>query len=284
MRRVVAAVDLTAIGRRVAERARLVAEDSGATIELVHVAEPVGEAFISAGFSKLLRQHRESEIEVLQKWLQGRTDAEVTATVVKGSAAFEVARAALYGDLILVGTSSVHADQVGPVAKRIARKARRDVLVVKRQPRNHYRKVVAAVDLSELSRAAVELALKLAPEADIAAVFSLPVRFDGLLHDAGMFDEEVAANRKTRLALAQAALENFVSKWEGRVKPVAVDGPPVETVEEAVRRRTADLVTVASRGHGSTKMVLLGTVAEGLVDVAPCDVAVARVSGQFRRP
>jgi nucleotide-binding universal stress UspA family protein len=65
---------------------------------------------------------------------------------------------------------------------------------------------------------------------------------------------------------------------------MVVDGPPAETIEEVVRRRGADLVIVASRGASSTRMVLLGTVAEGLVAQAPCDVMVARSKSQFRRP
>jgi len=43
-------------------------------------------------------------------------------------------------------------------------------------------------------------------------------------------------------------------------------------------------VIVASRGASATRMVLLGTVAEGLVTEAPCDVLVARSKAPFRRP
>jgi nucleotide-binding universal stress UspA family protein len=44
------------------------------------------------------------------------------------------------------------------------------------------------------------------------------------------------------------------------------------------------LVVVANRGASATRMVLLGTVAEGLVGHAPCDVLVARCPALFRRP
>jgi len=43
-------------------------------------------------------------------------------------------------------------------------------------------------------------------------------------------------------------------------------------------------VVVASRGAGATRMVLLGSVASALLDAVPCDVAIARVAGDFRRP
>jgi nucleotide-binding universal stress UspA family protein len=79
-------------------------------------------------------------------------------------------------------------------------------------------------------------------------------------------------------------MEEYASTWDGRIRTLVVDGPPTETIEEVVRRRGADLVVVASRGASATRMVLLGTVAEGLVTHAPCDVLVARSKAPFRRP
>jgi nucleotide-binding universal stress UspA family protein len=79
-------------------------------------------------------------------------------------------------------------------------------------------------------------------------------------------------------------MEEFAANWPGRVKPMVVDGPPHTAIDEAVRRRGADLVVVANRGAGATKMVLLGTVADGVLEAMPCDVLVARVPGEFRRP
>jgi nucleotide-binding universal stress UspA family protein len=76
----------------------------------------------------------------------------------------------------------------------------------------------------------------------------------------------------------------FSEKWHGRVRTMVTDGPPAETIDESVRRRSADLVVVGSRGATATRMVLLGTVAEGLVSHAPCDVLVARSPVSFRRP
>ena len=79
-------------------------------------------------------------------------------------------------------------------------------------------------------------------------------------------------------------MEKFTSVWNSDVGTLVVDGPPSETIDEIVRRRGADLVVVASRGGSATRMVLLGTIAEGLVSEAPCDVLVARARNAFRRP
>lgn len=284
MQGVVAGVDLTAVGRKVAERSRLIAEAQGAWLRLIHVVEPVGEAFIAPGLARILFEHRKRLAEALAAWVNSRSQMPAELVVVKGSPANELCVRSQGADFIVMGSSAVDATKVGPVARRVARKARRSVLIVRRQPRGPYRRVVAAVDFSELSRAAITQAFVLAPDADVTAVFSLPTRFDPLLADAGLFAEEVEASRSVRLRLAREAMDRFVAPWEGRVKGLVVDGPPFETIDEVVRRRTADLVTVASRGQGATKMVLLGTVAEGLLDTVPCDVSIARVGSQFRRP
>jgi nucleotide-binding universal stress UspA family protein len=79
-------------------------------------------------------------------------------------------------------------------------------------------------------------------------------------------------------------MKEFTAAWNGDIRTLVVDGPPTQTIDEIVRRRGADLVVVASRGASATRMVLLGTIAEGLVTEAPCDVLVARAKNLFRRP
>jgi nucleotide-binding universal stress UspA family protein len=283
-RSVVAGVDLTPASRRVVERARLLAADQQAALQLISVSEPVQDAFISEGLGRLLHQHRLDAVNELATWCRSRGAEAVTAIAVKGAPAWELARAAKQAAVVVVGSSSIDAGYVGPVARQVSRMAASNVVVVRRQPRSPYRRVVAGVDFSELSKRAVDATLDLAPGADITIVFSLPTRFDPVLVESGLFAEEVEASRATRLSAAREVMEEFAANWPGRVTPLVVDGPPLETLAEVVRRAGADLVAVASRGSGATKMTLLGTVAEGLLEVVPTDVLVARVPGEFRRP
>lgn len=283
MRAVVAGIDITAMGRRVAERARIVAEEAGCDLQLVHVLEPVGEAMIEPSLAGLMRDYQRTAAEDLASWCRERSEVAVDLDVVKGSPAWELTARAKSSDLVVVGSSSIDAFTVGPVARRVARKALSDTLVVRRQPRVPYRRVLAAVDFSDASRVSVDRAVTLFPEADITVLYSLPSRFDPILAGAGLFQEEVEASRKVRLAAAEERMEEFAGAWDG-VRTVIADGPPTETIDEVVRRRGADLVVVGSRGASATRMVLLGTVAEGLVGQAPCDVLVARSRSAFRRP
>jgi nucleotide-binding universal stress UspA family protein len=262
----------------------MMAESLGVPLHLVHVLEPVGEAMIEPSLARLMRQYQEKEAVQLSEWTKERTTAPVSLAVVKGSPSWELTALAKTASLVVVGSSTLDAFSVGPVAKRVARKSVSDTLVVRRQPRVPYRKVVVAVDFSEQSRAAVNRAFELFPAGDITVLYSMPSRFDSVLAAAGLFHEELEASRAVRLAQAEERMETFTDSWAGKVRSIVVDGPPSETIEEVVRRRGADLVVVGSRGATATRMVLLGTVAEGLVSRAPCDVLVARSKAPFRRP
>jgi nucleotide-binding universal stress UspA family protein len=284
LRHIVAGVDLTVIGRRVADRAGMIAESTGSDLNLVHVLEPVAEALINRDLAGLMKEHQTDQAQKLAEWVRGRTKARVNLEVVKGSPSWELVSRAKAADLTVVGSSSVDVFAIGPVSVRVARMSTSDTLIVRRQPRVPYRRILAAVDFSEASRAAIEHAIASFPEADITAVFSLPSRFDPILAGAGMFQEEIEASRLTRIEAAKDRMAEFTASRNGEVRTLVVDGPPAETVEEAVRRRNADLVVVANRGASATRMVLLGTVAESLVREAPCDVMVVRDKSAFRRP
>lgn len=272
------------MGRRVAERARIVAEEIGATLELVHVLEPVGEAMIEPGLARVMREHQQEHAEKLAAWCRERSSVEVTLDVTKGTPSWELTARAKNADLVVVGSSTIDAFTAGPVARRVARKAVSDVLVVRRQPRVPYRRIIAAVDFSEASRAAVDRSLRMFPDAEITVLYSLPSRFDSVLASAGLFQEELDASRGARLEAATDRMAEFAATLDEGVKTLVADGPPTETIDEVVRRRNSDLVVVGSRGATATRMVLLGTVAEGLVSQAPCDVLVARSHSSFRRP
>lgn len=284
MQAVVAGVDLTATGRRVAERARLIAEAQQSPLNLVHVLEPVAEAMIDPGLASIMRQFQKAEAERLASWCRERSTIDVSIEVVKGSPTWELASRSKKADLVVVGSSTIDAFTAGPVARRVARMAIADTLVVRRQPRVPYRRVIAAVDFSDASRVAVERSRDLFPEGDVTVLYSLPSRFDPMLANAGLFKEELDASRGSRLEAAKDRMAEFAQDWNGQLRTMVADGPPTETIDEVVRRRNADLVVVASRGASATRMVLLGTVAEGLVSHVPCDVLVARSPSAFRRP
>ena len=284
MRTVVAGVDLTVLGRRVADRARIVAETTGSTLKLLHILEPVSEALIEPSHARLMHGYQKGLAEDLAAWCEERSSAQVELEVVKGSPSWELVSRSKGAQLTVVGSSTIEAFALGPTARRVARMASNHILVVRRQPRVPYRRILVAVDFSDASRVAVDTAMSMFPEAELTVVYSLPSRFDPILAEAGLFIEELDADRDRRLELAGDRMAEFVHGFDTDLRSVVLDGPTLETIDEAVRRRNADLLVAGSRGATATRMVLLGNVAEGLLSTAPCDVMIARVPSTFRRP
>lgn len=282
--RVVAGVDLSPIGRRVAERARLLADLHELPLHLVSVNESSSDAFLDDGLGRILAEHYRRNLVDVAKWIGARATVPITYQAIRGSIGWELVKEAKKAAIVVVGTSAVDVERCGPIARRVAIMSSGDVLVVRRQPRNTYRKVLAAVDFSVHSETAVEAALRWCPQAELSAIFSLPDRWDTALVESGLFEVEVEAARSQRLRKAVERMEEYVARWPGKVKPLVVDGSPATSIDEVVRRRGVDLVVVANRGAGATKMILLGTVADGVLETMPCDVLVARVPGDFRRP
>ncbi len=282
--RILAAFDLSPMGRRVVERARLIAEQQDAHLHLVHVLEPLHGAFLADDEAEFVADHRHSAAAGVADWIAGRTRVPVEFDVVRGAPSSRLAHLARSAEIVVTGTSSIDAARCGPLTRRLARKARVPLLAVRRQPRIPYRRAFAAVDLSDASVQALELAEKLAPAAELTAVLALPPHPDVLAGQTRLFEEEAEPRRNRRLRQAQEALEEFAAHAGVGARTLVVEGPPASAVGEAARRRGADLVTVSSRGAGATSMVLLGGTAEEIMESVHCDVAVARVEGTFRRP
>ena len=284
MNRILAAVDLSPMSRRVADRARILTEAHGAELRLVHVWEkpdfPLPDDMLER-----LYLHRQSQAEDVLTWINSRARCSVQLDVRSGNVGMDLTRMSHQADLLVVGTSSVDQTRIGPFTTRLARKAHCSVLSVRRRLDTPYRRVIVALDLSDSSAQAVELALTLATGAEtVTAVVSLPSHDEMLLSEAGVAPEQLDLVRRKRLSILDERLEKFVAGWGGLVRTRVLDGPPAETVAEFARRRNADLVVLSSRGAGNSTMVLLGSVAELTMGTVPCDVAIARVPGRFRRP
>ena len=284
MEQVLAAVDLSAMARRVADRARILAEAHDARLKLVHVAEPP-EVPLDDEMQHRVDLYRQSQAEDLLTWINARARCPVDLEVRKGNLAVHLARMSRQAGLVITGTSSIDQTRIGPRTTRLARKLHAPVLSVRRLMHTPYRRAIAAVDLSEASASAVDLALLLATGADtVTAVASLPTDDETMLSDAGVSPQRLGRVRRERLTLLEERMQTFVAGWGGLVTPVVLDGPPPETVAEFARLSNADLVVAASRGAGNSSMVLLGRRAEALMWTVPCDVAIARVPGRFQRP
>ena len=122
MNRILAAVDLSPMSRRVADRARILAEGHRTKLRLVHVWEQP-DVPLPDDMLERLYLHRQSQAEDLLTWINARARCPVELDVRSGNVGMDLTRMSRRADLLVTGTSSVDQTRVGPLTTRLARKS-----------------------------------------------------------------------------------------------------------------------------------------------------------------
>jgi nucleotide-binding universal stress UspA family protein len=164
---------------------------------------------------------------------------------------------------------------LGTTVDALVRRADVPVLVVKSRPRGPYRDVIVATDFSEGSRAALEAALALLPAARLRLFHAYRVPMESYISDT-------MAARAGAARLAMEEGQAFLA-----ATPAAVTGGrSIETMyeygevgallEELVQLGDVDLVVLGTEGRTGLAGVLLGSVAQRLLNRLSVDVLVVR--------
>jgi nucleotide-binding universal stress UspA family protein len=141
--------------------------------------------------------------------------------------------------------------------------------------------IIAATDGSDAAERAVEFAAALAKtgEAELSVIHVTRAAPKILAADL----EAYARSEHMRLeeALATASEEELshadrlaVSHGVKRVRTESQSGDPAEVIIRSAREKNADLIVVGRRGRGRLAGLLLGSVSQKLVALAPCAVLV----------
>jgi nucleotide-binding universal stress UspA family protein len=140
------------------------------------------------------------------------------------------------------------------------------------------RTILVPIDFSTHAEAVIEWAAHLAEEHGSKLVmlhaYHLPVDFQQLegAYLPPDFWTQVKADAAENLERAAAPL-----RARGlTVETVVREGYPATAIEEEARDRHADLIVIGTRGHSGLKHLLLGSVAERVVQKAPCPVLAVK--------
>ena len=138
------------------------------------------------------------------------------------------------------------------------------------------KRILVGVDGSLESRAAADFAADLARQtkAQITLAYVLPVPVplapDGYL-------ESIAAWEMAEREYGSSLLRELAARLNGiGVETIAPSGQPAETLADLAKTGDVDLVVVGHRGRGSVTRLLLGSVADRLVQICPKPVLVVR--------
>lgn len=290
MKRIVTGTDLSWYASRAEARAAmLVRELGGEELYLLHV---IGGVALESLRHLLTRYPQETERRLFdsakeQLARHAREFAEqhripVTPVIEIGSAHAEiVAHAdALNAGLVVLGAhggSFVRELFLGSTAEKALRKLSRPVLIVQQEPRGPYEKVLVPVDFSESSRRAAEIALHIAPQADITLLHAFEVPFEGKLRFAGVSDETIHAYRIEAREQANRAMRLFVSALgaDGRVSHRVEFGYAPSVIREQAEEIEPDLIVMGKHGQSEREDMLLGSVTKHVLREAGCDVLVS---------
>jgi nucleotide-binding universal stress UspA family protein len=88
--------------------------------------------------------------------------------------------------------------------------------------------------------------------------------------EAYLREVEEAVQRNMEEALGRVAAAGLTAER------VVLYGVPFQEIVEAAKARQADLIVMGTHGHTGLMYVLLGSVAEKVVRLAPCSVLVVR--------
>jgi nucleotide-binding universal stress UspA family protein len=145
-----------------------------------------------------------------------------------------------------------------------------------------FKTIVWATDGSELADSALEVVVELARihSSQIVAVHAderLKGRFGGapVLADEDDLRDKIHGQIEHLRELGLPAELKFA---------VGTTHPADELIAEAARQVEADLIVVGTHGRGAIGTAILGSVAKGLLHVAPCPVLAVPPPGRVLEP
>ncbi|NUR93497.1 MAG: universal stress protein [Nonomuraea sp.] len=202
--------------------------------------------------------------------------AEASAELVPGDPRAALIKAAEDAELLVVGSrglGGVRGLLLGSVAHGVAAHSHTDVVLV-REPRAEPRgEIVAGVDGSECARHALEFAFR---EAELRGVRLRAVEAWAWPRPTGFEPADPGAEREAQAALTEW-LAGVREQHPGvEVVEEAAHGHPVEVLREAATG--ADLLVVGTRGHGTLKGMLIGSVSQAMLHHSPCTLAIVKVT------
>ncbi len=136
------------------------------------------------------------------------------------------------------------------------------------------RRILCPIDFSRHADLVVEWAAHLAEEhgseVTLLHVYHLPVEFQQL--EGAYLPADFWDSMKEE---AQRSLARYAKKLKARgieVHECAREGYPAGVIEEEAVQSKADMIVMGSRGLSGLKHLLLGSIAERVVQKAPCPV------------
>jgi nucleotide-binding universal stress UspA family protein len=159
-------------------------------------------------------QHLLDEVrsEVVEK-----TQVAAISRVTIGRVLEEILSAAKQSDLLVPGARGLNPLRdllIGMTVDRVLQIYKRPMLVVKKPPKESYRRVLVPIDFSTHSVAALKMAMLIAPNAEVWIIHVHVAPFDGRLRSAGVLNDEMERYRVEARQQALIRIDTLMRKVE----------------------------------------------------------------------
>jgi nucleotide-binding universal stress UspA family protein len=298
IRRILCPVDFSDPSLRALQQAATLARwyQSALTALYVDTALPIDRAAVGAftvAPTAVLEAARSTRIVddlhgFVARVLDGR-DVDVEVEEAPDVADTLLKRAVTLGaNLIVMGThgrTGINRWFVGSVAERVLRSAPCPVMVV--PPHDAvppstvaFKHVVAAIDFSESSLAALQWALSLAEEADARLWLLHTIEVPPELRASALVtDEEIDELNASARADALSRLRSLIPEEAARfcsIETATTTGEAAHAILKFAAEHGADLIVMGAQGHGALDRFIFGSKTRDVIGRASCPVLTVR--------
>lgn len=282
---ILAAVDRSGEAKRAARTAVLLAGKFEASLVFAHVVNERDFSAFQYYVPSAWEETKKTNEAMLQQFTAEAESGGVTKvdTVLRSGAPKstvprELARE-FGADLIVTGASGMGTVEklvMGSVSSGILRKAREDVLIVRKEGAGGYKRILIAVDGSEEAGLAFEKGIQLSLQTG-ADLFIVHVFNSYLLYSTSLN----AHILKTIEDDDRKMLEDYKAEAErlgvtNVTTSLLYGAAKLIIPQEYAIQHEIDLIVSGASGMNRTERLLLGSVAEGIAHRAICDVLVVR--------
>ena len=188
-------------------------------------------------------------------------------------------------DLIVFGMhqdAGIEDDNSETTIEKVVRFGHQPVLVVTDQESDRYDKVMIGADFSVYSRRALQATLSFVPGADLDIVHAFQVPFSALMPGSetrDAFQEQHEADLREMVDREMELLVSSAAHYGCHLeapRSIVKQGEPVAVLRDEVSNLRPDLLVLGTHGRVGLSHMLIGSVAEAILNQPPCDVLVVK--------
>ncbi len=147
-----------------------------------------------------------------------------------------------------------------------------------------FKKILVAVDGSDLSYKSVDYALDLAQKysAKVKIVTVMDKPSETLVTQASTFTPQSIKNYEESMEKTHEKILLKATEKAKKLNPKMdvtkelLEGSPAEKIVEKTKTESFDLIVMGNRGLGGIKEFLLGSVSDKVADLSPCPVLIIK--------